>query len=131
MTGSARRLSQHRAPMRLSPRTRAAIAVRGLDRDSRRPKRLPYFRIALVLILCAVVGVVSMGGVAAMVGASVIGSLSGGLPDPAVLTSLDFDQPTVIYDRSGKLELARFERENRRVVTYTDVPKLVLDTTTA
>jgi membrane peptidoglycan carboxypeptidase len=129
MTGSARRLPQHRAAIRLSPRTRAAIAVRDLDRG--RPKRLPYFRIALVLILCAVVGVVSMGGVAAMVGASVIGSLAGGLPDPASLTSLDFDQPTVIYDRTGKVELARFERENRRVVTYDEVPKLVLDTTTA
>jgi len=105
------------------------MAVRDLDRG--RPKRLPVFRIALVLLLCAVVGLVSMGGVAAMVGASVVGSLAGGLPDPATLTSLDFDQPTVIYDRTGKVELARFERENRRVVSYDEVPKLVLDTTTA
>jgi len=129
MTGSARRLPQRRANIRLSPRTRAAIAVRDLDRG--RPKRLPVFRIALVLILCAVIGIVSMGGVAAMVGANVIGSLAGGLPDPATLTSLDFAQPTVIYDRTGKVELARFELENRRVVTYEEVPKLVLDTTTA
>ena len=130
--GSARRLSERRAHVRLSPRTRAAIAVRELERERReRPRRLPIFRIALVLFLCAVVGVVSMGGVAAMVGANVIGSLAGDLPDPATLTSLDFAQPTVIYDRSGTVELARFEREKRRVVAFDDVPKLILDTTTA
>ena len=129
MTGSARRQPKHRVPVRLSPRTRAAIAIRDLDRG--RPQRLPVFRIALVLILCAVVGVVSMGGVAAMVGANVIGSLASELPDPATLTNLDFAQPTVIYDRTGKVELARFELENRRVVTYAEVPKLLLDTTTA
>jgi membrane peptidoglycan carboxypeptidase len=126
---SAPRPSQQRHHVRLSPRTRAAIAIRDLDRG--RPKRLPVFRIALVLFLCAVVGLVSMGGVAAMAGASVIGSLAEGLPDPAALTSLDFDQPTVVYDRTGKVELARFERENRRVVTYDEVPKLLLDATTA
>src|SRR5690349_9129117 len=129
MTFSARKPSQPRPRVRLSPRTRAAFAVRDLDRG--RPRRLPVFRIALVVFLCAVVGLVSMGGVAAMVGANVIGSLSDGLPDPASLTSLDFDQPTVIYDRTGKVELARFQRENRRVVTYDEVPKLLLDATTA
>jgi len=129
MTGSARRLPEHRTRVRLSPRTRAAIAVRELERE--RPRRLPIFRIALVLFLCAVIGIVSMGGVVAMVGANVIGSLAGDLPDPAALTGLDFAQPTVIYDRTGKIELARFEREKRRVVAFDEVPKLVLDTTTA
>src|SRR6059036_2793469 len=99
MTGSARRLPQHRSLPRLSPRTRAALAVRELDRA--RPRRLPIVRITLVLFLCVVVGIASMGGVAAMVGASVIGSLAEGLPDPAALNSLDFAQPTVIYDRTG------------------------------
>src|SRR5580765_7127149 len=127
--GSARRPSERRAHVRLSPRTRAAIAVRELERE--RPRRLPIFRIALALLLCAVIGVVSMGGVVAMVGANVIGSLAGNLPDPATLTSLDFAQPTVIYDRTGTVELARFEREKRRVVAFDDVPKLILDTTTA
>ena len=129
MTGSARRLSQPRAHVRLSPRTRAALAV--LDLERARPKRLPVVRIAIVLFLSVVVGLASMGGVAAMVGANVIGSLVGGLPDPATLTRLDFAQPTVVYDRTGKVELARFELEKRRVVAYSDIPQLVLDTTTA
>jgi membrane peptidoglycan carboxypeptidase len=129
MTGSARRLPQHRVNARLSPRTRAALTLLELDRG--RPSRLPVFRIALVLFICAVVGLASMGGVAAMVGANVVGSLTTGMPDPKTLTSLDFAQPTVIYDRTGKVELARFERENRRVVTFDELPKLILDTTTA
>src|SRR5262245_45907481 len=129
MTGSPRRLPGQRPHVRLSPRTRAAFAVRELERP--RPRRVPIFRIAFVIVFSVIVGVASMGGVAAMVGANVMGSLAGGLPDPATLTSLDFAQPTVIYDRTGKVELARFEREKRRVVTYDEVPKLLLDTTTA
>src|SRR4029078_290988 len=130
--GSARRSPQQRAHVRLSPRTRAAIAVRELDRERReRPRRLPIFRIALVLFLCAIVGLVSMGGVVAMVGANVIGALAGNLPDPATLTSLDFAQPTVIYDRTGTVELARFEREERRVVALDAVPTIIPATTTA
>src|SRR5262245_51852034 len=129
MTGSERRLPRHRAHIRLSPRTRAAIAVRDLERS--RPRRLPVFRILAAAFLAVTIGLASMGGVAAMLGASVLGSLANGLPDPATLTSLDFAQPTVIYDRSGTVELARFEREKRRVVTFTEIPPLVLDTTTA
>jgi membrane peptidoglycan carboxypeptidase len=105
--------------------------MRDLDRSRVRPKRLPIFRIALVLFLCIGVGLASMGGVAAMIGANVLGALAGGLPDPAILTSLDFAQPTVVYDRTGKVELARFTSENRRVVTYSEIPQLVLDTTTS
>jgi membrane peptidoglycan carboxypeptidase len=96
-----------------------------------RPTRLPFGRIAAVAFFAVAVGLASMGGVAAMVGASVIGSLTTGLPDPANLASLDFAQPTIVYDRTGKVELARFEREKRRVVTFAQVPPLVLDTTTA
>jgi membrane peptidoglycan carboxypeptidase len=99
--------------------------------DRARPTRPPFGRIAAVVFFAAVVGLVSMGGVAAMVGASVIGSLSTGLPDPTSLASLDFAQPTIVYDRTGKVELARFEREKRRVVTFDEVPLLVVDTTTA
>src|SRR5690349_15707367 len=109
MTGSARRLAGRRAHIRLSPRTRAAIAVRELERD--RPHRLPIFRILLVVFLCTVVGLASMGGAVAMIGANVLGSMADALPDPAALTRLDFAQPTVIYDRTGTVELARFERE--------------------
>src|SRR5438093_12681021 len=106
MGGSARGLTDRRAHLRLSPRTRAALAVRSMDRG--RPTRPPYARIAAGVVLAAAVGLASMGGVAAMVGASVIGSLTTGLPDPTNLASLDFAQPTIVYDRTGQVELARF-----------------------
>ena len=44
--------------------------------------------------------------------------LSVGLPDPSELGSLSFSEPTIVYDRSGKVELARFQQERRRVLTY-------------
>ena len=59
-----------------------------------------------------------------------VGVLSVGLPDPSQLEALTFAQPTVVYDRSGTVELGRFQREERRVVAFGDVPQLVLDATT-
>lgn len=87
-------------------------------------------RVLIVVALAAVVGVGSAGGLGVGLAASVIGSLAGGLPDPAALDSLTFDQPTIVYDRTGTIELARFEREHRRVVAYEDIPHLILDTAT-
>ena len=128
MTGSARRLHTGRTPIRLSPRTRALLSARRIDRS--RPRRLPIFRILAIVMLAMVMAVGSVGGVGAMIGVGILGSLAQGLPDPTQLDTLTFSQPTVIYDRTGKVELARFEREKRRVVAYDEVPQLLLDMTT-
>ena len=80
-----------------------------------------------------IVGILVAGGtigVVAVAGVATVGALSTDLPDPATLEQLTFDQPTVIYDRTGKVALASFQREQRRVVTYDAVPKLVVDATT-
>ena len=43
--------------------------------------------------------------------------LRAGLPDPkAALTDLDFDQQTIVFDRTGKVELARLGSLRREVV---------------
>jgi membrane peptidoglycan carboxypeptidase len=128
MTGSARRAPAARPPIRLSPRTRALIAARRSHRAA--PARLPVGRILIALFLTLVVAVGSTTGAAVLVGAGVLGSLAAQLPDPTQLDRLTFSQPTVIYDRTGKVELARFEREQRRVVTFDEVPRLLLDATT-
>ena len=60
-----------------------------------------------------------------------VGVLSVGLPDPSQLEALTFSQPTTVYDRTGTVELGRFQREERRVVAFADVPELVLDATTS
>jgi membrane peptidoglycan carboxypeptidase len=127
MTGSPPRRPTGRAPIRLSPRTRAAIAALRADRP--RPRRLPIGRILLALVAAVLVIGVSIGGIGVAVGTGLIADMTEGLP-AADLDNLTFAQPTVVYDRTGKVELARFEREKRRVVGYDEVPKLVLDATT-
>ena len=84
-----------------------------------------------MLFLASVIGLGSIGGVAAMVGANVVSSLVGGLPDPTDLSTLEFAQPTIVYDRTGTTLLARFECENRESVSFDDLPRHVVNATIA
>ncbi|HUG30249.1 MAG TPA: transglycosylase domain-containing protein [Candidatus Limnocylindria bacterium] len=117
-----------RTPIRLSATARALLHAK---RTRPAPGRVPIGRIALTVALAAIVATGSIAGIGAVIGVGVIGSLANGLPDPANLASLTFSQPTIVYDRTGTVELARFEREKRDVVAFTDVPRLVLDATIA
>ena len=45
-----------------------------------------------------------------------VGVLSVGCPTRASSRALTFAEPTLVYDRTGTVELGRFEREERRVV---------------
>ena len=72
--------------------------------------------------------VVSLAGLVAV---STLGVMSAGLPEPSELDTLGFDQPTIVFDRAGKVELGRFEEQRRRVLSYDELPKPVLDATTA
>jgi membrane peptidoglycan carboxypeptidase len=132
MTDSAHRQPPGRGPRRpLSRRTRALIAAQRAT--AARPRRSPagtLGRLVAVAFLVGAIGLATVGGVAAIAGVGTLGALGSGLPDPAQLDSLTFDQPTIVYDRTGKVELARFERQDRRVVTFDQVPRLVLDATT-
>lgn len=76
------------------------------------------------------IGSMLLIGAAALGTVAAVTALSQGLPDPASLGALTFSQPTVVYDRTGTVQLGRFQREQRRVVTYDEVPRLVLDATT-
>ena len=63
--------------------------------------------IALPLFLFATFVVLGLVGASAAVGA--YGYYSQGLEDPKKrLESLDFAEETVVYDRTGTVELARF-----------------------
>jgi membrane peptidoglycan carboxypeptidase len=76
------------------------------------------------------IGTSLLAGAAAIGTAAAVGALSDGLPNPTSLGALTFAQPTVVYDRTGTIQLGRFQREQRRVVSYDEVPRLVLDATT-
>src|SRR5512141_1533677 len=103
MTAPTRRLGRPGQPQ-LSPRTRAILGARRVAQ--RKPGRPPIGRALMVIALALVVGVGTITGVGVAVGASVINALAKGLPDPASLDSLTFSQPTIVYDRTGTIELA-------------------------
>ncbi|HEU4573051.1 MAG TPA: transglycosylase domain-containing protein, partial [Candidatus Limnocylindrales bacterium] len=79
-------------------------------------------------ILLGLIATVGLAGFAAVTTVSV---MSRGLPDPAQLEQLHYDQPTIVYDRSGRIELGRFQTVQRRVVAYDDLPHVVLDAATS
>jgi len=57
---------------------------------------------------------------------------SQGLPDPLdVFGNIKFDEQTRVYDRTGKVTLATFARERRDVVTFDEIPPVVVDATTS
>jgi membrane peptidoglycan carboxypeptidase len=54
------------------------------------------------------------------------------LPDPAqLLNDISFEQPSIVYDRTGKVELARFGVLRRQLVTFDQIPPEMIDATTA
>jgi membrane peptidoglycan carboxypeptidase len=106
---------------------RAALGRGGSHPPARRS------RVVIVLVAALVtftIGTSLLVGAAAVGTAAAVAALSQGLPDPTNLNALTFAQPTLVYDRTGKVQLGRFQRQQRRVVTFDEVPKLVLDATT-
>jgi membrane peptidoglycan carboxypeptidase len=76
------------------------------------------------------------GFVVAFVGLLVVvgtyNQYAAGLPEPArVLTAIKFEQQTIVYDRTGKIELARLGDLKRELVDFDEIPNEVLDSTTA
>lgn len=87
--------------------------------------------VLLVLILGTAITVPLFGfGAAGTAAVIAYNRISEELPDPGVLESLAFAEPTIVYDSSGKIELGRFQKESRRVVAFAELPRLVLDATT-
>ncbi|MBA3778203.1 MAG: transglycosylase domain-containing protein [Chloroflexi bacterium] len=85
--------------------------------------------IALPLFLFGALAFVALFGFVFTVGTYAY--FSQDLDDPRGLDRIEFNQESVIYDRTGRIELARFGSENRQVVAYKDIPDFVLDATTA
>ena len=85
--------------------------------------------IAIPLFLFAsflVAGAVGFAGVVAA-----FSYYSQGLPPPEDIDKIKFDQETRVYDRTGKVLLATFARERRDVVTFAEIPPVVIDATTS
>ena len=70
-------------------------------------------------------------GFVAAVGA--YGFYSTGLPDPkTAFDNLGFDEQTIVYDRTGKVELARFGQTHRQVIdVFAQLSPVLVDATTS
>jgi membrane peptidoglycan carboxypeptidase len=102
---------QHAAPARRIRRTR--------------PTTLGWIAIIAFVFLAG------LGAIAAVAAVGVYASLTRNLTDPNTLMNYVLPQETVIYDRTGKIELARFGSAKREVVTFDQIPKVLVDATTA
>ena len=100
---------------------------------ARRPRGASAVRhvaIALPLFLFSFLIVI---GLLVLVGAvTAYAYYSRDLQDPRdLLSNIVFDQQTVLYDRTSKVELARLGELRRELVKYDDIPPDLLDATTA
>src|SRR6478736_7564418 len=89
------------------------------------PSTLGWLAIIVFMFLAGV------GAIAAVSAIGVYTSLAQGLPDPRTLQDIPIAEESIIYDRTGKVELARFGSSRREVVTFDQIPKVLLDATTA
>ena len=82
-----------------------------------------------IIVFAFLAGLGILGAVTAV---GVYAAMSNGLPDPVKgLTELRLPEETVLLDRTGKVELARFGEFKRDVATFQEIPPVLLDATTA
>jgi membrane peptidoglycan carboxypeptidase len=101
---------------------------------NRRPRRSgsALRRILIAIPIIVLLVSVLLAGAGALFTVAAYNYYAAGLPDPKeALTGLDFEQQTIVYDRTSKVELARLGTLRRELVTFADIPGEMLDATTA
>ncbi len=105
---------------------------RRIKSGSRGPAGGTGSRIAVILPLFLLATFFGASLVAFVGTVEVYSAYSKDLPDPkAALESINYEQQTVLYDRTGTVQLAAFGSVNRRVLKFSDIPNVVLDTLTS
>jgi peptidoglycan glycosyltransferase len=116
---------------RQNPALRRLALTRVTARPKPTSKAGTYIASAFALFFC----VVAFGVLAAVLGVatglSFLAKMESELPSVAAFDQLDYAQPSVVYDRTGTVQLATFQDEFRHVVRYEDIPKVLLDATIA
>jgi membrane peptidoglycan carboxypeptidase len=108
-------------------RRKRAVARRSASRGGSILRRI-LIAIPIILVLLGTL----VGASGALFTVAAYNYYAQGLPDPKeALTDLDFEQQTIVYDRTGKVELARLGSLKREVVGFEDIPGEMLDATTA
>src|SRR5262245_48859086 len=86
--------------------------------------------VGLPMLLFATMALVGFFGLFATVG--VFAVYSTGLPPTSDLTTFQSISESIVYDRTGEVELARFNSgERREPVTFEQIPPILIDATTA
>ena len=89
-------------------------------------------RAALAIPLLLFSSFLILGGVGFIGTVTAYAYYSRDLPDPAqLLDQIGFEQPSIVYDRTGQVELARFGVLRRELVSFADIPPEMIDATTS
>ena len=114
----------------LARRQRHRRSIHRRPQASGGSKTVRRILIAIPIILVTLAFLAGFVGVVFAVG--VYNQYATGLPDPEeILNELDFEQPSIVYDRTGKVELARLGSLRREVIAFDAIPGEMLDATTA
>src|SRR4029079_17515073 len=109
-----------------NPRSRSPSSSMSVARTARTsPNTAGWIGIIIFVFLAGI------GTIAALASVALFSSVSAGLKPPSKLTTYVLPEETIVYDRTGKIELARFGDYKREVVTFDEIPKVLLDATTA
>ena len=107
----------------MQPARRPAASPR--PRDGRQPTTEGWVAIILFGFLAG------LGIIAGLAAVGVYVALASDLPPPRQLTQYQLPEEIVVYDRTGETELARFGGAKREIVTFDQIPPILLDATTA
>ena len=101
--------------------------------ERRRPRgsgAAKYVAAAIPLIIFTLIAMVGIAGATTVVAG--YSYISKDLPDPKkALEAIEYDQQTAVYDRTGKVLLARLGSDRRELVTFDQIPPALIDATTA
>jgi membrane peptidoglycan carboxypeptidase len=89
-------------------------------------------RILIAVPLIVLLVTLLLAGAGALFTVTAYNYYASGLPDPkSALGGISFEQQTIVYDRTGQVELARLGSLRRELVTFDQIPPEMLDATTA
>ena len=89
-------------------------------------------RFAVILPMILLGGMVVDGGRRLRRAVDIYTTYGRDLQDPRqLLQSINFNQQTILYDKTGQVQLAAYGSQNRRVLKFSDIPDVVLDATTS
>ena len=103
------------------------------DRAEPRPRRGRRSGIGIAATMGLVLfgAFVALGLTGAVIAVNAYTVLARGLPDPNVLEQIELPEQSIVWDRNKTVELARFGEFNRQVVTFAEIPPVLVDATTA